>query len=353
MKDGKIGWGIVGCGVIGYWHDRAVRANADRAQVVAYCDTDLSRAEAFNQKYAAGNATTYNDVRALVRDPNVDVISVCTPSGLHLEPVLAAAEAGVHVLCEKPLEITLERIDRMIEAAEKARIKLGVVFQRRTYEPVQRIKRAVDAGEFGKLTLADAYLKFYRTRSYYRSASWRGTWALDGGGALMNQGIHGIDLLLWFAGEVRSVQAKARTLARPIETEDTAVALLEFASGALGVVEGSTAANPEQPMRVALQGTAGSVLLEDAKIAFWAAGGDDEKKAEVRELRPEEAEPAGGKLSGDDLAGLGHVRLVADLLDAVEHDRPPLITPQEGRRSVELILAIYESSRTGKEVVLS
>ncbi|HFE52136.1 MAG TPA: Gfo/Idh/MocA family oxidoreductase, partial [Bacteroidetes bacterium] len=166
MKNGKIGWGIVGCGVIGYWHDRAVRANADRAEVVAYCDTDLSRAEAFNQKYASGNATTYNDVRALVRDPNVDVISVCTPSGLHLEPVLAAAEAGVHVLCEKPLEITLERIDRMIEAAEKARIKLGVVFQRRTYEPVQRIKRAVDAGKFGKLILADAYLKFYRTRSY-------------------------------------------------------------------------------------------------------------------------------------------------------------------------------------------
>ncbi len=348
----QLGWGIIGCGVIGYWHDQAVRQNADRARVVAYCDSKRERAERFNQQYAHGSARVYADFREMLRDPNVDVVSVCTPSGYHMEPVLAAAAAGKHILCEKPIEIKLDRIDRMIDAAEKHRVKLAVVFQRRTYEPCQKIKAALDAGELGRPILGSVYLKYFRSQHYYNSGAWRGTWDLDGGGALMNQGIHGIDLLLWFMGDVRSVVAKIRTLSRKIETEDTAVASLEFTSGALGTIDGTTAANPGEPTRLELHGVRGTIIFEESRITKWAVGGDENHPAAEVKLPAEEAEPAGGKLDEKALAGLGHVRHVADLLGAIEQDRDPLVTAKEARRSVELILAIYESSRINQEIVL-
>ena len=352
MKRGRLGWGIIGCGVIGYWHDLAVRKNADRAQVVAYCDMDQRRAEEFNSRYAGGRAKVYTDFRRLVRDPQVDVVSVCTPSGLHLDPVLAAAEAGKHILCEKPIEIKLDRIDRMIESAEAHRVKLAVVFQRRTYESARKVKTALDQGLLGRMILGDARMKYFRSQDYYDSGAWRGTWALDGGGALMNQGIHGIDLLLWFMGDVRSVLARTRTLSRNIETEDTAAALLEYTSGALGVIEGATAANPGEPTRLELHGVRGTIVYEETRIVKWAVGGDENALAQQVPLSREEACAGGGQLNEEEMAALGHIRHVADLIDAIHEDRAPLVTGREARRSVELILAVYESSRTGREVVL-
>ncbi len=352
MARSKLGWGIIGCGVIGYWHTLAVLRNSEQAEVVAYCDAERERAEKFNQEYSGGQARTYARFEELVEDPRVDVVSVCTPSGLHLEPILAAARAGKHILCEKPIEIRLDRIDRIIDAVERAGVKLGVVFQRRTFEPSLKVKESLDRGVLGRLVLASAYLKYFRSRSYYRSGSWRGTWALDGGGALMNQGIHGIDLLLWLAGPVERVRAITRTLVHEIEVEDTAAALLEFQNGALGVIEGATSTNPGLPTRLELHGSEGTIIYEENRIVKWAVGGHADRPAEELALPPEEALPAAGKLSGKDLEALGHVRLVADLIESVREDRDPAVTAQEARRSVELILAIYESARTGKPVKL-
>jgi len=263
MKDGKLGWGIVGCGVIAPWHAESVKQCPD-AELVAVCDVDEPKGKAFAGKYGVAFCKDYKE---LVARDDVDVISVCTPSGLHGEVTIAAAEAGVHVLCEKPLEVTREKMDAMIRACREHGVKLGCIFQRRTHRASQMAKKAVEEGKLGKLVLADAYLKYYRSQKYYDSAGWRGTWALDGGGALMNQGVHGVDLLLWLVGEpVVSVYAKADHLVRNIEVEDTAVALLTFQSGAYGVIEGTPLrSTPESPRRSCCTGSWARSLLKKAK----------------------------------------------------------------------------------------
>jgi len=243
MKDGKFGWGIVGCGVIAPWHRGSVE-HCPEAQVTAVCDIDEDK----GRKFAAesGEAVAfYKDYHDLVADKNVDILSVCTPSGAHGEVAIAAAQAGKHVLCEKPLEITLQKMDEMIGACRDRGVKLGCIFQRRTYESSKQVRAAIQRGELGKMVLGDAFLKYYRSQAYYNSAGWRGTWEWDGGGALMNQGVHGIDLLLWIMGDVESVYARTDHLVRDIAVEDTAVALLRYKNGAWGVVEGTTSVNPE------------------------------------------------------------------------------------------------------------
>jgi len=229
----KIKWGIIGCGVIGPWHADSV-VDSEYAELVAVCDIDEQKGRAFAERY--GGVAFYQDYRQMLHDDGVEAVSICTPSGLHSEMAIAAAQAGVHVLCEKPMAITVPQLNAMMEAVDKAGVKLEVIFQRRTYEVSRRVREAVQSGVLGQLVLADAYLKYYRSPAYYRSADWRATWALDGGGALMNQGVHGIDLLLWMVGDVASVYAKAEAKVRDIEVEDTAVALLTFQNGAYGVM---------------------------------------------------------------------------------------------------------------------
>jgi len=345
----RIQWGIIGCGVIAPWHADSV-VQSEYADLVAVCDIDEERGKTFAERY--GGVAFYKDYRQMLREGGVEAVSICTPSGLHAEMTVAAAEAGVHVLCEKPMAITVPQLDAMMEAVSKAGIKLGVIFQRRTYETSKRVREAVQSGLLGQMTLGDAYLKYYRSPVYYRSADWRATWELDGGGALMNQGVHGIDLLLWIMGDVESVYAKAEAKVRDIEVEDTCVALLTFKNGAYGVIEGTTSSNPGEPTALYLHGEKGTIILDDKGISKWAVAED---KSVVAENDPTRCVARAGLSTASDpkaMGRAGHQAQVDDLCLAVLEDREPMVTGGSARKAVELILAIYESTRTGGEVGL-
>ena len=345
-KKDELGFGIIGCGVVGPWHADAIRKTAG-AKLVAVADALEERAKALGTKYVV---PWYSDYHELLRRADVDVVNICVPSGMHTEVVIAAAEAGKHILCEKPIDITLEKADAMIKAAGAAGVRLGIIFQSRFKSGSRMLKRAIEGGKLGRLILCDAYLKYYRTQEYYDSGQWRGTWALDGGGCLMNQGIHGIDLLQWLAGPVESVEAYMGIFAHErIEVEDIAIALLKFKSGAIGVIEGSTAAYPGFPTVHEIHGTNGSVRLEDGIIKGWDfIDALAEDKDVVRQFQEEEA-----KIDRSDPAaviGESHRPQIEDMVAAIKEDREPAVNGEEGRKSVEIILGIYKSAREGKPV---
>jgi predicted dehydrogenase len=350
MVTEKMGFGIVGCGVIGPWHRDAIQY-LEEAELVACCDVDEARGRKMAEE-SEGQVKFYGDYGDLVRDPGVDAVCVCTPSGLHGEVAVSAAEAGKHVLCEKPMEITSEKMDEMISACRKNGVKLGNIFQRRTHRSSQIAKDAIDGGILGKMVLGDIYLKYYRAQSYYESAGWRGTWALDGGGALMNQGVHGIDLALWIMGPVRSVYGRSDHLVRDIEVEDTAIALLEYESGAWGVLEGTTSVNPGESTTLSMHGKKGTITLENDSISKWAVADGEDERAEVKPYDVE-GERDGAASDPTAIGHAGHVFLVKDLIEAVREDREPFITGESARKGVELILGVYESSRVGKPVKLT
>jgi UDP-N-acetyl-2-amino-2-deoxyglucuronate dehydrogenase len=348
MKDGRVGFGIVGCGTIAPWHLRGIR-ECPNAEAVAVCSRRADTAKAFAGEHDI--TRHYTDYREMVKDEDVDAICICTPSGTHADIGIAAAEAGVHVLCEKPIEITLEATDRLIRACRENGVKLGVIFQSRTYDGVREAKDAVAGGLLGPMVFGDVYIKWYRSREYYRSGGWRGTWKLDGGGALMNQGIHGIDILLWIMGGVESVFARADHFVRDIEVEDTAAAVLKYTNGAIGVLQGATSCNPGEPTTHMFHGDRGSITLKEGKLARWAVTDSDDSLAQDRPIE-DDAEGAGGTSDPKAISATGHIILVADMVDAVRDDRDPMVTGESARTSVELITAIYESARTGTEVRL-
>jgi predicted dehydrogenase len=286
-------------------------------------------------------------------DRAVDAVTIATPSGAHMEAAVAAAKAGKHVIVEKPLEITLRKCDRIVAACDKAGVKLGVIFPSRFHDSAKLLKQAVEGGRFGRLTLGDAYVKWYRTQQYYDSGAWRGTWALDGGGALMNQAIHTVDLLAWLMGPVVEVQANAATLAHQrIEVEDVAVATLRFANGALGVVEATTAAFPGYLKRIEIHGSHGSAVLEEEDVKHWDFAQKTRSDAAVMRQMAIRKSSGGGAADPAAIGHHGHAMLLQDFVDAVRKDRPPAVDGREGRRSVEIILAIYKSAHTGKKVTL-
>ena len=347
------GIGIIGCGMIAEYHTRALN-EIDGARVVAA----YSRSAANGAKIAAiasekGDCRVYDDLDAMLARPDVDVVCICTPSGAHLEPALAASRAGKHVVVEKPLEITLARCDALITACEAAGVRLCAIFPSRFSAANRMLKGAIDAGRFGRLTLGDTHVKWWRTQEYYDSGGWRGTWALDGGGALMNQAIHNVDLLQWFMGDVASVSAVTATLAHDrIEVEDTAVAAVRFRSGALGVIEAATSAWPGLLKRTEIHGSSGSARVEQDDLTLWTFETGAEGDAEIL------ARIAGGSASNSgasDPRGInhaGHREQLADFLHAIDAGAPAMIDGREGRKAVEIIHAIYLSSQTGRSVEL-
>jgi UDP-N-acetyl-2-amino-2-deoxyglucuronate dehydrogenase len=343
----SLGFAIIGCGVISHTHAEAI-ASVEGAHLAMTCSRTPEKACELAEQYGAVWCT---DLREAVAHPGVDAVSICTPSGFHAEPALAAFEAGKHVLVEKPMEITLEKADQMIVAAERADRRLGVIFQKRFNPAAQYLKEAVDAGKLGRLTLGEASLKWYRSPGYFRSAGWRGTWVLDGGGALMNQGIHFVDLLLWLMGPVQSVTAYADTLLHSIEVEDTLVASLRFQSGALGVIEATTAAFPRLSDRLEIVGTQGSVRIEDGQLRFKYFADEDGAEVGLYGLKPAHGLRAAKEvpLTGEG----GHAAQIADFRSAIREGRPPVVDGREGRQSLALITAIYEAARTGHEVNVS
>ena len=344
--------GILGGGGISETHARAAAAVPD-LRVVAVCGRDAGRVEALAARHGA---VPFTDRHAFLRHRPMEIVAIGTPSGVHADDVEAAAGQGLHVLCEKPLDVSTARIDRMLEAVARAGVTLGVFFQDRSTPDLMDVKDALVSGRLGRPILADARVKWYRPPEYYAQSLWRGTWALDGGGALMNQGVHTVDLLLWLLGDVRRVYARTLAALHAIEVEDTAVAVLEFASGAVATLEATTAAWPGYDRRVSITGTLGTVVIEQARVVTWdlrepalegAAGG----AAVIAPFAPAGAATAGAAASTHVVADASaHRRVFEDFVSALDTGRPPRVDGLEGRRSVALIEAIYASSRSGQPV---
>ena len=344
------GFGIIGCGMIARFHAHAID-DVKGAKLVGCFDTvHAVGRSAWPPKPAARPIigwTTCWPIRGF------DIVTIGTPSGAHLEPAVAAAKAGKHVIVEKPLEITLKRCDAIIAACKKINVKLSAIFPSRFHDGSRELKRAVDAGRFGQLTLGDAYVKWFRTQAYYDSGAWRGTWELDGGGALMNQAIHSVDLLTWLMGPVAEVQAQTATLAHErIAVEDTAVATLRFANGALGVIEASTAAFPGYLKRIEINGSEGSAVLEEEDLTALgfrqepeARRSDPPANARAPQHRRRGSRPVGHRPSWPCPA-------IRRRAQSDSHRRPAGGRWREGRRSVEIILAIYKSAESGRPVPL-
>lgn len=339
-------FGVVGAGLIADFHARAID-DIPNAKFVACCDTNLPRAEALAKKYG-GRA--YGSYEEMLKSDAIDIVTIATPSGLHMEPTVAAARAGKHVICEKPVEITLERIDAMIEAHAKAGTRLGGIFPYRFNDMMIPLREAIRSGRFGTITYASVYVPWWRTDAYYEG-SWHGTVKLDGGGALMNQSIHMVDMLCDLMPPVESVQAYTATLGHKIETEDTAVAAVKYAGGALGLIYGTTASYPGQFRRFEITGTKGTVVNVENSITVWQFADERPEDAEVRR-RFMRIEGGGGVADPAAITHENHTRNFKAFLDALEKGKPFWIDGAEARKAVEVILAIYHSAREGRLVKL-
>ncbi len=349
MKEKEFGFAIIGAGVIAHIHALAI-SKIPSARLLAVCNINKEKGDAFALKHGCAS---YGSIEAMLCHPGIDIVCICTPSGIHEDPALQCIAAGKHCLIEKPLEVTLEKCDRIITAAEKSGTKVGVIFPSRFYAASKQIKKALEQNRFGDLVLGDAYVKWHRTPAYYTSSPWRGTWELDGGGALMNQGIHSVDLLQWYMGPVKSVQAfSANRQHKGIEVEDTVVAVLSFANGALGNIEASTAVFPGALKQIEIMGTAGTAVLQESNLLKWEFLHPVADDAQVHESMSGQTASHGGVSNPADISFLGHQLQIEDMIKAIETDSSPMIDAVEGRKSVEIVLAIYESARTGKLIDL-
>jgi predicted dehydrogenase len=299
-----------------------------------------SNPEKTNELSADTGAKAFNDFDCFLQHRPMEMVIIGSPSGVHAEQGIAAAKHGLHVLVEKPIDITTSRVDALISACNQAGVKLGVIFQDRFKPDIRRLRAFVRQGSLGSLLLVDARVKWYRPPEYYRDSRWRGTWVLDGGGALMNQGVHTIDLLLWLFGDVKHVHARTATLVHKIETEDTALALLEFSSGALGTLLATTAAFPGYPRRLEITGTQGTVILEHDRIihADLRPGAPDLVSEGVADVNASASSPVVNDVRG-------HQRAIEQFIRAVQEDGEPMCDGADARRSVALIEQVYRAAR--------
>jgi len=342
----SFGFAIVGCGMIARFHAKAI-VELPNARLVAL---QSRKPENMTKVMEAAGVpcAVYADVDALLRRPDVDVVTICTPSGAHMEMAVAAAEAGKHVVVEKPLEITLDRCDRIIDACDQHGVQLCTIFPSRFVDANVSLKRAVDAGRFGRLTLGETTCKWWRPQSYYDEGGWKGTQALDGGGALLNQAIHNVDLLQWLMGPVQSISGFQATLAHDrIEVEDTAVACLQFKNGALGVIQATTSVWPGLPKTIGIHGDRGSAVVEQEDVLRWEFNPETAEDKALRARFSQKVGASGGASNPAAIAHEYHRRQLADLLRAIETAAKPLVDGRDGRRAVEIILGIYKSAQTG------
>ena len=338
-----IGLGVIGAGLVGPTH-AAAAARAPGGQLVAVCDMVADRAEAVAEQYGALALT---EVDALLERSDIQIVSICLPTRLHLEVAERAVAAGKHIIVEKPLELSLERADRLLQAARAQNVQVTAIFNRRFIPALQAAKRAVDEGLLGDLLVADMYYKSFRTQEYYDDSGWRGTWEVEGGAALINQGIHGVDLLRWIAGPVARIFGYTDHLRRAIEADDTTAAVARYANGAMGVIQAMTSIEPRLPDRLEYHGTKGTIQLSNYRISNWAVPGAESWPEAVQ------AEEQAMLATARSLESAGHHAQVADMVAAVRDGRPPAVSGEEGRRSLEVVLAIYESARTGREVQIT
>ena len=335
--------------MIAKFHALAIGA-AEGGKLVACFSRSREKADAFAAEYGCRGYSSYPDFLA---DPELDAVSICTPSGAHMEPAMAAAAAGKHLLIEKPIEVTLKRCDRIIEECLRKDVICAGIFPSRFWDPAMLIKEALDSSRFGRLTMGGAYAKYYRTQEYYDKGGWHGTWKYDGGGAVMNQGIHAIDLLQWYMGPVDRIQGVTDTLGHTnTEVEDAATALIQFRNGAMGTIECCTAVYPGYQKRIELGGTDGSVILVQDRLEAWSFKSETERDAEIRQNYSGASRTGWGASDPANVNYLGHQRQIDDFILAVERGHGPLVNGEEARKAVEIVLALYRSARTRKPVTL-
>lgn len=336
--DRTVGFAVIGVGLVGPTHARFID-QAEGAALNVVCDLREDRGKPLADRYGATWLTDYRDV--MTRD-DVQVVTICLPTALHLEVARAAAEAGKHVLVEKPIELNLERATELVETCKRHGVKLGAIFNRRFVFATRRAHDAVHQGEMGKLLVADMRFKSYRPPEYYTDSGWRGTWSKEGGAALINQGIHGVDLLTWIAGPIKRVQGVSQHLRHQhIEADDTTIAVCEYASGALGVIQCTTSIYPRQLDRIELHGERGTIMLEDYAIASWQLDGVEAGGPTPQEQMLAQAHKG---TTG------GHFRQIQDMADAIREGREPLVPGEEALHSLAVVQAIYEAARSGRPV---
>lgn len=334
---------LVGCGRIAQRHAELLSNQIDGAKLIAVCDVDETKVDSFARKYGVPG---YRDIDAMMREVHPDVVSVLTPSGLHARHVLQLAPYGKHIVVEKPMALTLDDADAMIAACDRHGSRLFVVKQNRFNVPVTKLREAVESGRFGKMVMGTVRVRWCRPQAYYDQDAWRGTWALDGG-VLTNQASHHIDLLEWMMGDVESVFAKSATALVDIEAEDTAIALLKFRSGALGVIEATTATRPKD-----LEGSI-SILGERGAVEIGGFAVNEMKTWNFSTTESDDKDVLGRySVNPPNVYGFGHKAYYEHVLECLESGKHQLVDGLEGRRSVELITAIYESIETGREVTM-
>jgi predicted dehydrogenase len=345
MDGAPLGFGFIGAGAIAHFHARAVAA-ANGARLVGVVSRRRSSAEDFAREHGMEFAS--DDVNALLAQPGLDAVCITTPSALHLEPALQSIRRGKHLMIEKPIDSTVEGTDHILDTAARHGVRVGSIFQARFGDAARQLKAAIDAGRFGRMVLASCYVKWHRTPEYY--TGWKGRLSEDGGGALINQAIHGVDLLQWFAGlPVEVYGMTTRRVHTRIESEDTCVATLKFASGAFGTIEASTALWPGFSRRIEICGEHGSAVMEDDDITRWEfrvpQSGDDA----IRATR-ESGAMGSGAAAPMAIKFEGHLRQIQDFIDGIRENRPFFIEGREARNAVALVRAIYDSAASGRAV---
>lgn len=340
----EVRFGIVGAGMISHYHAQAI-ANTPGARLVSVMSSGEKRRNEFAAKFGVRG---YGDMDTFLADPELDAVAIATPTGAHLEPALAAAKAKKHVLCEKPLETTPARAQQIIDACKQAGVVLAPIFQYRCTPAAQIMRRALDKGRFGKILIANARIKWFRTQEYYDSGAWRGTWAMDGGGVLTNQSIHALDLFLWFAGKPVEAYGYTQTVGHErIEVEDNAAAVVKFANGAFGLIEASTCTAPGWPLEIEISGSRGTGRITAQTISKWDFVDEDPIDAEAK-TNMEGPTVLYGANDPSSISADWHTIVVGDMVATILRGENRVIGGAEAKLPIELIHAIYESARTGK-----
>jgi UDP-N-acetyl-2-amino-2-deoxyglucuronate dehydrogenase len=347
---------IIGCGVISERHVEQIAA-IDGARLVAVVDIVEEKACKLAEKCGVD---WYTDYKQMLKRDDIDIVNILTPSGMHADMAIDAARAGKHVIAEKPMDITLDKAHAMIAACRDAGVKLAVISQHRFDPSTVRIKKSIYEGNFGNLVLGQAAVNWYRSQGYYDSGDWRGTWELDGGGALMNQGIHTVDILQYLMGPVESVHAHIGTLAHErIEVEDVAVASVKFKNGALGTIVGTTSAYPGFSARIEVFGTKGTAVIDKDILTQYYLRAEGEQGAmygrgpATNLAEVQEKDGATGAADPAAISGDSHRLQILDMIQAIKEDREPMVNGEEALKPLEIILAIYKSAQTGEKVNFS
>lgn len=340
----KLKIGIIGIGTIADVHAQAINAS-DNMELLSAYSRNKENVLRFSKKY---NIQGFTDWNKFINDQELDVVSICTPNGTHLDYGEKAAEAKKHVIVEKPIEVTLERAQKLINACKKNDVQLAIIYQSRFMDNMQELKDLLDNNGLGKLFMGDAYIKWYRSQAYYDSGAWRGTIELDGGGVLINQAIHTVDLLQWLMGDVDTIYGQTGTFTHNLECEDNAVATLRYKNGAIGVIQASTSVQPSQSRKIEIHGEKGSVLIDGDKVTISLAGELSKKENSTTK----ELSGAGSSSPMDGFSFDAHQRQFDAIANAIRNNEIPPVSGEESLRSLAIVLGIYESARTNTKIHL-